>query len=197
MVVLLNELQSGTVEHHDLVKQNSVSLATLPAAQALKIHAAKFIVVVRNPYTRVLSAFLDKFRFEKFTSLYGAMSLDKEGFEKFLRWLAAGGLCKDGHWDLQGKLMLLPLNCYDRVIRFENLQRETISYLREIGMPAEDYTLSNLYPSDQDNRTGANRLAERFYTPSTLSIVQELYSSDFDALGYEKRHPFARPDPVR
>jgi hypothetical protein len=186
MIVLLKELESGTVEHHDVVNKNSVDLASLPLPQAARIGSAKFVIVVRNPYTRVLSAFLDKFRLAKFTDRHGHHSLDKEGFGKFLRWLAEDGLAKDGHWDLQGKLMLLPLSCYDKVIRFEGLQSETISYLKDIGIPVNGHILSQLYPSDQSKKTDANCLAESFYDPDGLAIVRELYSPDFESLGYDK-----------
>jgi hypothetical protein len=189
MVVLLNELEHGLVEHHDVAKRSSVSLAGAPISAASKLKSARFIVVVRNPYTRVLSAFLDKFRFAKFTLPYGNIPLDKDGFGQFLRWLAEGGLSKNAHWDLQHKLMLLPLPCYDKVIRFERLQQETVDYLREIGIPVESGHLSELYPTDQSKQTKANQLAASFYDQETLAIVRQLFRSDFDALEYEDSRP--------
>ena len=50
----------------------------------------------------------------------------------FVGWLKNDGLNKDAHWDLQTKLMLLPLAKYDAVVQFENFAAEMSELLRNL-----------------------------------------------------------------
>ena len=92
------------------------------------------MVIIRNPYSRVLSAFLDKHKSRKIRERHGVWEPTPEGFAAFLGYLEAGGLGGNSHWDLQKKQMLLPLSAYDGVIHFENLREEMLGFLATRGL---------------------------------------------------------------
>lgn len=186
VVFLLRELESGALsETRSEAKKRSKSVLNVTVAEAAGISRLDFLVVVRNPYSRVLSAFLDKFRFDHYRQRFGAFELTPSGFGTFLNWLDAGGLGKNGHWDLQTKLMLLPAERYDRVIRFENLKQEMTEFLRAKHIDATDEILTGLHPADLNKKTGADGQMAQYYSPARRDLVAKLYRKDFESLGYD------------
>jgi len=68
--------------------------------------------VVRNPYARVLSAYLDKIAYPQKVKIKGHLD-DRDmvaRFSEFCKYLADGGLYKNVHWVPQTSLMLLPID---------------------------------------------------------------------------------------
>lgn len=157
------------------------------------------VVVVRDPYSRVLSAFLDKFRQPEYRRRHGAFPLTPEGFGAFLDWLERGGLGRDLHWNLQTRLMLMPVAAHDSVIRFEALRAGMIAMLegrglegrglegRGIRVPAD--ALAELPAVDRAKKTAAGERMAAFYTPGRAAQVARLHASDFAALGYDPAFP--------
>lgn len=183
-VILLRHLESGNIEDRNAAKQNVRRYVDLDNAQLDAIDALHLFVIIRNPYSRVLSAFMDKFRSERYQRRFGRFPISPDGFGDFLKWLEAGGLSRDAHWDLQTKLMMLPLSSYDSVIQFDNFREGLITLLTARGITVPDGALADLYPSDKMKKTGSSSKLREYYTPERIKIVQRLYAKDFSELGY-------------
>jgi len=133
--------------------------------------------VVRNPYTRVLSAYLQKI-VEKGSKRH---FIEKEGdvsFEDFISWLENGGLNKNGHWQPQNKIV--PLSFSSLVtVKMENLEAELNPLLKKIN---ENMKIK----SRQSHGTGSDGLISDYYTPELASRVYALYQEDFKRFGYDR-----------
>lgn len=188
-IILLRQLESGGIEERNDAKWNARTYFDFPDPALHGLDSLHLFIIVRNPYSRVLSAFLDKFRTERYQRKHGHFELTPEGFGAFLTWLEKGGLSRDAHWDLQTKLMMLPLEKYDTVIRFENYREELKNLLESRGLKLPPDALRELYPSDRAKETKSSSKLVQFYTPERASIVQRLYAEDFSALGYATDFP--------
>ncbi len=188
-IILLRQLEAGQVEERNDAKWNAKTWFDLSADELDRLDALHLFVIIRNPYGRVLSAFLDKFRSPRYQRRHGAFPLTPEGFEQFLRWLDQGGLKRDAHWDLQTKLMMLPLSGYDSVIRFESFRDELRALLEARGIALPEGALRELFPSDKTKRTGSSDKLRQFYTADSVALVRKLYAADFEALGYGTEFP--------
>lgn len=174
-----------------LIDRSVATLFDLGAEDLARLDRFHFFVVVRNPYGRVLSAFLDKFRHPDWRRRHGAFPLTPEGFGAFLDWLERGGLTRDLHWTLQTRLMLFPPAVQDSVIRFEALRDETLAMLAGCGIAAPAEALAARPASDRDKETAADARLAGFYTPARAGQVARLYAPDFAALGYDTAFPVA------
>lgn len=141
-----------------------------------KIERYKIFTVVRNPYTRVLSAYLQKVRSGSKRHL-----IDIQGdisFEDFVSWLENGGLNKNGHWRPQHKIV--PLSFPGLIIiKMENLEAELDPLLKEID---ENMKIK----ARQSHRTGSNNLTSDYYTAELAARVYALYKEDFINFGYDR-----------
>lgn len=189
LTILLRELAGGEAVHRDIAKWEATTPLDLPISQLHTLTALRWIVVVRNPYSRVLSAFLDKFREEKYQRSHGKFPVTPEGFADFVGWLEQGGLSRDGHWDLQSKLIVGPPDSFDAVIRFEALGADLEAALLASGVPFDAARLRAAYPSDEGKRTGASDRMDIYYTSDLADRIARLYAKDFEALGYATRYP--------
>ncbi|MEW9806667.1 sulfotransferase family 2 domain-containing protein [Mesorhizobium marinum] len=188
VVMLLREMETGAVESRKVAKDNSRNVRDLSFSEMSRVRDCRFFVVVRNPYSRVLSAFLNRFASSD-GQRHGRFDLTPAGFAAFVDWLDHGGLDKNAHWDLQSKLMFLPLEKYDRVVRFENFKPEMLSLLQSRGLTPPPGRLDGLYPTDTNKRTSSDRRLQEFYDPRIAAVVARLYARDFDALDYSKVFP--------
>jgi hypothetical protein len=190
VVMLLREMETGSVESREAAKANSRKARDLSFREIFRLREYRYFVVVRNPYSRVLSAFLNRFsvRDEKARQRRD-FELTPNGFAAFVEWLGDGGLDQNAHWDLQTKLMLLPLEKYDFVVRFENFKPEMLSLLESRGLSPPEGRLDGLYPTDTNKKTSSDSRLREFYTPRLADMVADLYARDFEALGYSKVFP--------
>jgi hypothetical protein len=188
-IILLRQLESGGIEERNDAKWNARTYFDFadPAQQGLD--ALHLFIIIRDPYSRVLSAFLDKFRTEHYQRKHGHFELTPEGFGQFLRWLENGGLKRDAHWDLQTRLMMLPLEKYDTVIRFENYRDGLRNLLESRALTLPPDALKELYPSDRAKETKSSSKLAQFYTPGRAELVRRLFAEDFRALGYPTEFP--------
>lgn len=130
---------------------------------------------VRNPYVRVLSAFLDKV--ERKASAKGTTA----SFLEFLRYLDRGGLYRNAHWAPQVSLMLVPVPELDFVGRVESLERDLDTALASIrGAPDDKPPRAAL-----GNRTGAVARLAQYYDDECVAIVRRLYAQDFSTFAYD------------
>lgn len=147
--------------------------------------------VVRNPYHRVLSAYLDKVSREKYVKRYGD-EIQRKGkgdlsFESFCMWLASGNCNEDAHW--------IPQSQYIRVIGKENVDYiediEKVNNLifRVVNLlrgkkPEEIYNPCFRNHGHEGHKTGSSKKADNYYNQKTKNIIQYLYRDDFEMFGY-------------
>lgn len=184
VVMLLSELETGRANSRSETKKQLSGLQDIRVSELSRLRRFHYFVVVRDPYSRVLSAFLDKFRHESFRRRYGEFEQTPEGFGHFLAWLDAGGLGRDAHWDLQSKSIIWPLEAFDTVLRFETFANDFAALLKSRGLSVDPTLLEDVLPQDQDKKTRASDKVADFYTPERREIVRRLYRKDFEALGY-------------
>jgi hypothetical protein len=149
----------------------------------LRIRGNSIFTVRRNPFSRTLSAFLEKFRDESYQRAHGPFELSPGGFTRFVLWLKDGNLRADRHWELQVESML-PLRYYTDILPQENLNRALGELLdrRGVAVPAE---LLRRARSDEDSHNQhAERRLQAFYSAEARDAVVELYRADFALLGY-------------
>ena len=143
------------------------------------------MVIIRSPYSRTLSAFLHRFRRQHFREAFGKFSLDPEGFGDFVKWLDDGGLSKNGHWDLQTKEILLPLEHYTDVLRLEALGEALPRFFHDTGLDETAMERSGVNEFGRVHDTNASAKVRRFYNDESRATVARLYATDFEALGYD------------
>jgi hypothetical protein len=185
-VALLYKLEHGEVPEGRGAKLGSDHLAKASFATLRSAADLHYMVIVRNPYSRVLSAFLNKFAKPAYVERFGEISLDRDGFGKFIDWLARDGLNEDLHWAPQQDMMFLPAARYDTILRFEDFPDALVRFLQ-----AQDIDLSKDAPEILDSvnaetRSRAGSKLQQFYTLRTVEQIAELFRSDFDELGYSK-----------
>jgi hypothetical protein len=142
---------------------------------------------VRNPFSRVLSAYLDKVdgggkqTFRKELGI-GAEALS---FRGFLERLEDGCLCSNIHWTPQTSIVPLQPSALDFIGRVETIDRDLPCLLERIFGAGE-------YPVVQAGKrtTRASSRLSEYYGDAEIGLVRRLYAQDFDAL-----YP-AAPDPA-
>lgn len=146
--------------------------------------AFKF-TVVRDPYTRTLSAFQDKILGHKpqeraFRDWFGSAATPT--FADFCRYLDDGHLHVDMHWAPQTDIMLLPLEMFDFIGRVENLDADLA------------YIVTTIWGADASKgmvqagkKTGARDKVGEAYGPKEIEIINHLFARDFQAFGYDMR----------
>lgn len=140
---------------------------------------------VRNPYSRVLSAWQDKFLRDKpqrrrYAPMMECPPSEVPNFTQFCRFLDRGGLWRDAHWAPQTSLLLLPLSEFDFVGKIENFDRDMATVVARI------WKIENPEPFDRRGppRTDADTKIASVYTDEARAIVARLYAEDFSAFGY-------------
>lgn len=184
MVVLWNTVLSGAVEHPKVALRKMRRIATLNESEIRDLKTYRWLLIVRNPYARAMSAFFDKFRREKITSIFPNFALTPEGFKDFVRWLEDGNLDKNSHWDLQTNKLLLPVEAYSDILRLENLHNDAPAFLRKVGVPVDKLDFKAAYESGSTHQTGADSKMLACYDDDTQERVYRLFETDFINFGY-------------
>jgi len=141
-------------------------------------------VFVRDPYSRTLSAYLDKIvnrRKQSRSVLKWAEKhgIDAPSFADFCAYLDDGGLYDDNHWAPQTAGLVLPLAAFDFIGRFETLDRD-LKTVHDQLFPRGLATT----PRDGPAATGSDTLIDTHYTPVAKTLIRRLFNADFEALGY-------------
>lgn len=139
--------------------------------------------VVRNPYSRVASAYLDKIVRGKRSAKVRATLPPQDGggirFTDFCQYLKSGGVDQDPHWYRQVDLIPCGYDKLHFIGHVESLNNDLAHILREIGgKPAEDSR------SWEPHRTGADSQLKALYTQECIDAVSSVYADDFAAFGY-------------
>jgi hypothetical protein len=141
--------------------------------------------IVRNPYSRVLSGYLDQIARHRNKQAWGQFAL-RHGlsdriptFREFLLLLAEtphGEM--NPHWRPQYCNVAPKLIPYDFIGAMENLAEDLPYALGRIfrdGLAQHDCV---------GHRTGASSKLREYYGPTEIELVQRIYEEDFSSLGY-------------
>jgi len=144
---------------------------------------------VRNPYGRVLSAYLDKVARpdDKLSAknasdvrrVLGLPDTEIVDFSHFVSYLAKGGISKDAHWAPQAAMFPRRINFLGK---FESLNEHLAELVPQIfpGRELETVQLCSAHA------TGAEKLFDQYYDEETLRCVEWCYKMDFDLFGYTR-----------
>jgi len=181
---------------HDRLESPLLMIYQLPADQLLEIlNGTAFFKFsfVRNPFTRTLSAYLDKIvrnqRHKRSILLALGRDPDELGqfvsFKEFVQAVVSiEPYHRDNHWRPQVEQLFLPMVHYDFLGRFERLDEDLGTALRRItgvrpGAVARDLS----YKTD-----AAAGIAE-YYDDETADLVRMAYADDFETFGYPLELP--------
>jgi hypothetical protein len=145
------------------------------------LHGDPRIVIscARNPYTRALSAYLDKVANGDISSYRELHGHRPESFEAFLEVLTrTDPTVLDSHFCPQHVNLGLPNVEYDAIFYLENVGSLQRSLRRMFG----DFELETFAPHSRS----AQQKLQAFYTPRAIDLVQRLYADDFTYLGYSR-----------
>ncbi|MCC5811240.1 MAG: sulfotransferase family protein [Ectothiorhodospiraceae bacterium] len=143
----------------------------------------------RNPYTRVLSAYLDKLRSDENSASYdwvaraaGFDDNQEMTFERFIGYLESGrNRYSNIHWAPQTAICPVPVERLHLIGRVETLQQDLTTLIESIMPQPQSVEIL----ARQHNRQGANEKIQAYYTPELMERVQRLYEADFRLLGYD------------
>jgi len=148
---------------------------------------------VRNPFTRTLSAFLDKIvrnEPQKLSFLKAAGRAESEfetqiSFREFLDVLASTNPKQmDPHWAPQSQLIFFDLIDYSFVGRFESFEADWSVVSRMIFSREIREAAPPLQVVDMHRTNATNKLAD-FYDGECVDLVREIYKEDFLAFSYD------------
>lgn len=183
-------VRAEDLAHDDLgdTKRRVAHLGDLGLGAARAVSGYFTFTVVRDPYARTLSAWLDKFRpGDKHLDRFGARVADFDGgrvsFRGFCRYLAAGGEAENAHWMRQSRITGLA-DRLDAVGRVETLEADLCAILDGIDGAAGGAARA-IVRAGPPATGAAARIAEH-YDAECRAIVDRVYAADFDAFGYAR-----------
>lgn len=152
----------------------------------LPVNQTKTFSVVRNPYTRLLSAFREKIDLNmdgpRYREEFGITQGEDISFADFVDILIKRNpLSLDMHFMPQSIITAKETVLYDKIFHLERMQ-ECLDWL---NMIFPDESLSE-YESIAPHATNANNIAKSIYTRETQEKVACYYKKDFEMLGYHK-----------
>lgn len=153
---------------------------------------------IRNPYTRVLSAYRNKiepfnkgdsepgdrnFWHQIFSLIRDETNSEDVNFLCFLTWLKHSDSfhAKNEHWMPQHQILNPQSTKYDFIGRFENIGADSAKLLKLMNCDLS-------FPTQKDVKfpgTFAGKHMETYYDAPTRELVQELYADDFHFFDYK------------
>ena len=154
-----------------------LSPSDLSSSQAYEaLESYKTCIFVRNPFTRLASAYFYKIAKGRTAERLGLGP--KPSFLHFCEFLRDDGLHADIHWMPQTHICPIPPERLHFVGRMENLVEDLDAMTQML------YQRSAPLLSRQHHATGADSRLRDLYGPEETEIVRNLYSDDFAAFGY-------------
>lgn len=180
---------------HDRFQSPLESFANFDAETVLRGSEFFKFTYVRNPFTRILSCYLDKMvkngdERRKLTPKLGFTSNYRPTFREFLEAVhAQPDECRDIHWATQTYLIQMDSIPYDFIGRFESFGSSFPKVLDRIGIPKEYLTVT-----DKGSRhpTNSSSRLDEYIGEEEKKIILAIYESDFKALAYGIDMPIAR-----
>ena len=189
--------------YNNTFKRSYDRLSSLSAPDAREVLQHYYcFTLVRNPYSRVLSAFLDKVGKSGIYSGKFIRKLARQDrraligqhgdFGEFIGILEKNNLYTDHHWAPQAAFLTLPLERYDFVLRLESIEHDWRNVVEHVKPDlAADDSGWHFAGQDPKRRRGAQSKLHAYYDDNLRDQVYELYRDDFDLFGYDKELPQA------
>lgn len=179
VVTNIARLKFGRDIPSPVAKKMFATPGRLSAAEVAEFDGLFKFTMVRNPYTRTLSAYLDKVERR-------ALRHNRESsYGEFLRALKKGRyLYSNAHWAPQVALMLIPVEQLDFIGKTESLERDLAEIKRRIRPELEQPVTSF-----RGNATSAGDKLRAYYDAECIALVRELYRADFEIFGYSTEFP--------
>lgn len=193
---------------HDRKRSGLAYLSTMDNGKTmLTDDAIPKLTCVRNPYTRILSAYLNKVkpfatdgappdRDRYFYDVFLRMEVFRKesrpnehvmSFDCFLDWLEFSGdpLVSNEHWTPQTAIVGEGEVNFDYIGKFEQLETDAPILLQRMrcDIPFPSHEAVKFPP------TRASELVRTYYTPSAIEKVQRIYAKDFEFLNYGTEVP--------
>jgi len=185
VVTNLARLRFGREIPSKLAKKMFRTPSALNSREAARVESLFKFTVVRNPYTRILSAYLDKVERR-------ALRENKESsFNDFLQSLKGGKLYSNAHWAPQNALLLLPVSQLDFIGRVEALDSDLSLINEKIRGRSPEAPLTS-FPG---NATGAGKKLHAYYDAQSAELVRQLYQNDFEMFSYPEDLPLPAAAP--
>lgn len=163
----------------------------MPISAVFEIRNYSTLTVVRNPYHRAISGFLEKIakgtnpRYSNLPS-YGDSSI--EAFERFLDACKSEHFFGNRHFYPQVSLLFQPVDKFTGVARLESIVQDMGAFLAKIGIDSQfasvlekPHQIEQLQSSKIQNASKK----DRYLTPRTRRMIEELYKDDFETFGYD------------
>lgn len=188
----LKELSTDfKVEAEKKFKKSLLKPKSMKTADLLKLASYYSFAVVRDPYSRALSGFLNKVASGKnsreFGNFAGFGNSTQTGFLEFLTYLDAGALYKDRHFWPQSELLFQPVEHFSYIAKLETLVQDMKTILSEIGHdPAYADVLARPHKVEAGSSkiTSANSKMAHYYSLTSVELVRKLYAKDFEQFDY-------------
>ncbi len=142
---------------------------------------------VRNPYSRLLSAYLDKLgrtggTYDFVRRALGMRPGEPVPFERFITYLERGGLYKNPHWAPQRSVLPIRPARLHFIGGIETLEDGLKTVIERVYGPG---SFQGLQERTANRQEAAAKLRE-YYTPELASRVYTLSRGDFEAFGYPR-----------
>jgi hypothetical protein len=145
---------------------------------------------VRNPYTRLLSAYLDRVcrptvSRRRLQTEMGRSNEDEITFGEFIEHVCQQPDGKnDTHWRPQNRELLHGQVELDYIGRFENFGADAIEILGRIFPERSDWIAKQLQSNRSPSKTSASERLVESYEDVNLDLVQRKYARDFEIYQY-------------
>ncbi len=144
---------------------------------------------VRNPYTRLLSCYLDKIQKDQFQNRQIKIQLGRRPdsqkeitFNEFVdSVIKQPVMFMDQHWRTQYYQTFQSNIDYDFIGKFENFEEDLFFVLDQLAINREKY-----YDVSNEHATNADELIQKYYTKDIAEKVYRKYEIDFEYFGYQK-----------
>ncbi|MEO1437295.1 MAG: sulfotransferase family protein, partial [Bacteroidota bacterium] len=148
--------------------------------------------LVRNPYTRLLSAYLDKIAQQKpqIHSIKIGLGRAEDdpravSFSEFIDTVIQQAVPEmDHHWRRQYEHTYQATIDYDFIGRFEQFEQDFLHILDRLQIDKRQY-----YQPEQRHATNASALLQEYYTEALAEKVYQKYQIDFEYFGYPRALP--------
>jgi hypothetical protein len=194
-------------EHVEVQRHSLRHYRGSAAMRVLRDHRYFAFTFVRNPWARVVSAYLNKFLtvnrtsrpvLEQIRRVPANQVVADVSFREFIASLARSNPRKfDEHWRPQH--LFVSSNRFDFIGRFENLTADfaTVQERLQIATPLPHFNptpyasqwdgsemVADFTPTDLQ-RQGAFPHYRQFYTPQLRDLVARIYAADIERFGYD------------
>jgi hypothetical protein len=146
---------------------------------------------VRNPYSRLLSSYLDKIKKhgpqKKQVLLYLGRDVSQASeeilFEEFVEVVCSQNISEmNRHWRVQYYQTFQEGLNYDFVGKLESFPKDLFRSLKRVSRSYMKYV-----SAEQRHATGANELMAQYYSERTRAMVARKFEIDLDYFGYSTK----------